>query len=111
MIKKFLKTKKIFLLSLVPSALFFVGIYIKYKVNPFLCSENLKTTVKCSSFLDYLLSLGGIFSIFLMIFIFLLSLVGLTSVFLFLNKRKKLGYLFLIIFLLIFISIVFLSIL
>lgn len=101
MIKKYLKSKKSLWLSLVMPILLFLKMFFDFKANPIVCTQDLKTSTECNSFLEYLFSLFGIFHIFLILLCFIVSFLGILSLFFILNKKKILGYTFLVIFILI----------
>lgn len=95
MILDFLKTKRIFWLSLVVPVVQGVNIFLEYKQNPIACGSNFKLPEKCESFLAYLNSFSGSISVLFTIILLGVSLGLLFGLFLFLRGKRKLGVFFL----------------
>lgn len=93
MTTEFFKTKKIFLLSVAIPIVLFVRTYLGYKKRPGDCSGSFDIDIftKCENFSEYLSNFSGIIQVFGIIVSFLVSLFAIASIFFFLNGRKTLG--------------------
>jgi len=102
MLDRFLKTKKIFLLSLVIPILLSLWTFLSYKKYPRDCggSFDIDVFIKCEGFLEYLKSFSGIIQLFIVIASFVISLFAISSLFFFLRGKKTLGNIFLVLFIL-----------
>ena len=88
-------TKKIFFLSLIMPLFMFIWAFLNYEKNPIACG-NFKTPVKCKSFLEYLNSFWGEIYIILAVISFITTLLILLTISFFSKKKRKIGYIFLL---------------
>ena len=98
-LKKHLKTKKIFLLSLIVPAVLLLWPFLTFKNGSTNCSRSLSldTFIECKSFTEYLTkSLFGNIQIEMIIISFIFTLFIVSGVYFFFNKRKKISVFFII---------------